>query len=69
MPDQVLRDARGNIQGFIRTSRDGSVVVSDSRGHHTGYIWGGKTRDLKMNILAHEPRLDLISPVHHSQRR
>lgn len=69
MSDQVLRNARGDIQGFVRRSNDGSFTVMDKRGFHTGYICSdGKTRDVKGNILSFDPRLDLISPRNRAER-
>ena len=65
----TLRDASGGLQGFVTKGSSGFTVL-DTKGHHTGYIDNdGKTRDVRMNILSFQPRLDLISPVRSSERR
>ena len=59
----ALRDASGRLQGFITRGSSGLTVL-DTKGHHTGCIDNdGKTRDVLMNILSFQPRLDLISPA------
>lgn len=59
----ALRDAAGRLQGFVTKGSSGLTVI-DIRGHHTGYIGtDGKTRDVRMNLLSFESRLDLISPA------